>query len=120
MAQTKTKSPFAGKAAIKREQSGARTGSAEREQARPFGGNGLSRTAMLFRIATMAGHRLTVPELNRIRDINPRQLEHTYEAVVGGGRNDQGRRPVCPAADTEVRRAEKARKRQGYLKVALS
>jgi hypothetical protein len=49
----------------------------------PFGGNGLSRTAMLFRIATMAGHRLTVPELNRIRDINPRQLERTYEAVTG-------------------------------------
>jgi len=85
MAQTKTKSPFGGKAAIKREQSGARTGSAEREQARRgFLGNGLSRTAMLFRIATMAGHRLTVPELNRIRDINPRQLERTYEAVVGG------------------------------------
>ena len=82
MAQTKTKSPFAGKAAIKREQSGARTGSAEREQARRgFLGNGLSRTAMLFRIATMAGHRLTVPELNRIRDINPRQLERTYETV---------------------------------------
>lgn len=84
MAQTKTKSPFAGKAASKREQSGARTGSAEREQARRFGGNGLSRTAMLFRIATMAGHRLTVTELNRIRDINPRQLERTYEAVTGG------------------------------------
>lgn len=56
MAQTKTKSPFLG--------------------------NGLSRTAMLFRIATMAGHRLTVPELNRIKDINPRQLERTYEAVT--------------------------------------
>lgn len=56
MAQTKTKSPFLG--------------------------NGLSRTAMLFRIATMAGHRLTVSELNRIRDINPRQLERTYEAVT--------------------------------------
>ena len=82
MAQTKQKSPFAVKAAIKREQSGARTGSAEREQARPFAGNGLSRTAMLFRIATMAGHRLTVPELNRIKDINPRQLERTYEAVT--------------------------------------
>ena len=82
MTQTKTKSPFAGKAAIKREQSGACTGSAEREQARPFAGNGLSRTAMLFRIATMAGHRLTVSELNRIRDINPRQLERTYEAVT--------------------------------------
>lgn len=71
MAQTKTKSPFADKAATKR--------------AIPFGGNGLSRTAMLFRIATMAGHRLTVPELNRIKDINPRQLERTYEAVVGVG-----------------------------------
>ena len=70
MEQTKTKSSFADKAATKR--------------ATPFGGNGLSRTAMLFRIATMAGHRLTVPELNRIRDINPRQLERTYEAVVGG------------------------------------
>lgn len=38
---------------------------------------------MLFRIATMAGHRLTVPELNRIKEINPRQLERTYEAVTG-------------------------------------
>ena len=26
-----------------------------------FAGNGLSRTAMLFKIANMAGHRLTVP-----------------------------------------------------------
>lgn len=68
MAQTKQKSPFGGKAATKRTS--------------PFGGNGLSRTAMLFRIATMAGHRLTVTELNRIRDINPRQLERTYEAVT--------------------------------------
>ena len=68
MAQTKKKSPFADKAATKRTS--------------PFLGNGLSRTAMLFRIATMAGHRLTVPELNRIKDINPRQLERTYEAVT--------------------------------------
>jgi len=91
MAQTKTKSPFGGKAASKREQSGARTGSAEREQARRgFLGNGLSRTAMLFRIATMAGHRLTVTELNRIKDINPRQLERTYEAVTGGGGMTKG------------------------------
>jgi hypothetical protein len=115
------KKVFADKVASKRGQDNAGIGHAEREQARRgFLGNGLSRTAMLFRIATMAGHRLTVPELNRIKDINPRQLERTYEAVVGGGRNDQGRRPVCPATDTEVRRAEKARKRQGYLKVALS
>ena len=56
---------------------------AQTKKKSPFLGNGLSRTAMLFRIATMAGHRLTVPELNRIKDINPRQLERTYEAVTG-------------------------------------
>ena len=55
---------------------------AQTKKKSPFLGNGLSRTAMLFRIATMAGHRLTVSELNRIRDINPRQLERTYEAVT--------------------------------------
>ena len=55
---------------------------AQTKQKSPFAGNGLSRTAMLFRIATMAGHRLTVPELNRIKEINPRQLERTYEAVT--------------------------------------
>lgn len=82
MAQTKQKSPFGGKAASKRGQKKAGFQYAEREQARPFAGNGLSRTAMLFRIATMAGHRLTVTELNRIKDINPRQLERTYEAVT--------------------------------------
>lgn len=53
----------------------------------PFAGNGLSRTAMVFRIATMAGHRLTVTELNRIKDINPRSLERVYDEVIrlGGG-----------------------------------
>lgn len=55
---------------------------AQTKKKSPFLGNGLSRTAMLFRIATMAGHRLTVPELNRIKEINPRQLERTYEAVT--------------------------------------
>ena len=39
---------------------------------RVFSGNGLSRTAMVFRIATIAKHKLTVPEMNRIKDINPR------------------------------------------------
>ena len=54
-----------------------------------FAGNGLSRTAMVFKLATMAGHRLTVPELNRIKDINPRRLEGVYEEVVrmGGANN---------------------------------
>ena len=49
-----------------------------------FAGNGLSRTAMVFKIATAAGHKLTVPELNRIKSINPRALERVYETVVGG------------------------------------
>ena len=44
-----------------------------------FAGNGLSRTAMVFKIATMAGHKLTVPEMNRIKDVNPRNLERVYE-----------------------------------------
>lgn len=49
-----------------------------------FGGNGLSRTAMVFKIATLAGHKLTVPEMNRIKDVNPRALERVYDSVVGG------------------------------------
>ena len=49
-----------------------------------FAGNGLSRTAMVFKIATLAEHKLTVPELNRIKDINPRALERVYDTVVGG------------------------------------
>lgn len=55
----------------------------------PFSGNGLSRTAMIFRIATLAGHKLTVPEMNRIKDVNPRQLERVYDEVVrlGDGGN---------------------------------
>lgn len=44
-----------------------------------FAGNGLSRTAMVFKIATLAGHKLTVPEMNRIKDVNPRNLERVYE-----------------------------------------
>ena len=50
-----------------------------------FAGNGLSRTAMLFKIATMANHKLTVPELNRIKDINPRNLELVYDEVIKMG-----------------------------------
>jgi len=49
-----------------------------------FLGNGLSRTAMVFKIATLAGHKLTVPEMNRIKTINPRALEKVYDSVVGG------------------------------------
>ena len=51
-----------------------------------FAGNGLSRTAMVFKIAMLAGHKLTVPELNRIKDINPRALERVYDSVLVGVR----------------------------------
>lgn len=57
---------------------------------RVFAGNGLSRTAMVFKIATLAGHQLTVPELNKIKTINPRALEKVYDSVVGGGAVSKG------------------------------
>ena len=57
----------------------------DRTMATKFAGNGLSRTAMVFKLATMAGHKLTVPELNRIKDINPRRLESVYEEVIKMG-----------------------------------
>ena len=80
-----TKKKFLGKVASKREQGNAGVGHAERKQARRgFLGNGLSRTAMVFKIATVAGHKLTVPEMNRIKDINPRALERVYDSVLGG------------------------------------
>lgn len=47
-----------------------------------FAGNGLSRTAMLFKIATIAGHKLTVPQLNKVKEVNPRRLEQVYNEVV--------------------------------------
>ena len=47
-----------------------------------FAGNGLSRTAMLFKIATIAGHKLTVPEMNKFKEVNPRRLEQVYNEVV--------------------------------------
>jgi len=58
------------------------------KQHSPFAGNGLSRTAMLFKIATMGGVKLTIPQLNKIKDVNPRRLEHVYEEVVRMG--DEG------------------------------
>ena len=50
----------------------------------PFLGNGLSRTAMVFSIAKIADHRLTIPELNRIKEVDPRRLERIYEHIMGG------------------------------------
>lgn len=37
---------------------------------------------MLFNIAKVAGRRLTVTELNRIKEVNPRQLERVYDEVL--------------------------------------
>lgn len=50
-----------------------------------FAGNGLSRTAMIFKIATMGGVSLTIPMLNKIKDVNPRTLEKVYDEVVRMG-----------------------------------
>ena len=50
-----------------------------------FAGNGMSRTAMLFKIANIAGHNLTVVEMNKFKDINPRRLESVYNEVVRMG-----------------------------------
>ena len=47
-----------------------------------FAGNGLSRTAMIFKIATIAGHKITVPEMNKFKDVNPRRLEGMYNEVL--------------------------------------
>lgn len=62
-----TKTPFAGKAAT------------------PFAGNGLSRTAMIFKMATLGGVKLTPTLLNKVKDVNPRQLERVYDEVVRMG-----------------------------------
>lgn len=56
-----------------------------------FAGNGLSRTAMVFKIATMGGVKLSIPQLNRIKDINPRQLERVYDEVIRVGDRDNAR-----------------------------
>lgn len=52
---------------------------------KPFAGNGLSRTAMVFKIATMAKHKLTVVEMNKIKTVNPRSLESVYTHLTNGG-----------------------------------
>ena len=47
-----------------------------------FAGNGLSRTAMVFKIATIACRTLTPPQLNKVKNLNPRSLERVYNEVV--------------------------------------
>lgn len=50
-----------------------------------FAGNGLSRTAMIYKIALVAGQKLTVPQMNRIKDVDPRSLERVYNEVLRTG-----------------------------------
>ena len=50
-----------------------------------FAGNGLSRTAMIFKIATLGGVRLSPTQLNKIKDVNPRSLERVYDEVLRVG-----------------------------------
>ena len=40
---------------------------------------------MIFKIATIAGHKLTVPEMNRIKEANPRGLERVYDEIIRMG-----------------------------------
>jgi hypothetical protein len=40
---------------------------------------------MLFKIATLAGHKLTVPEMNKFKNVNPRSLERVYNEVIRMG-----------------------------------
>ena len=54
-------------------------------------GNGLSRTAMLFKIASVAKHKLTVVEMNKFKDVNPRSLERVYDEVLRVGDADNAR-----------------------------
>jgi hypothetical protein len=56
-----------------------------------FAGNGLSRTAMLYKIASVAKHKLTVVEMNKFKDVNPRSLERVYDEVLRVGDADNAR-----------------------------
>ena len=56
-----------------------------------FAGNGLSRTAMLFKIASVAKYKLTVVEMNKFKDVNPRSLERVYDEVLRVGDADNAR-----------------------------
>jgi len=40
---------------------------------------------MIFRIAAMGGVELTIPMLNKIKDVNPRSLERVYDEVLRVG-----------------------------------
>ena len=52
--------------------------------AKKFLGNGLSRTAMVFKIATLAGHKLTVPDLPELRTSTPAPWSASMTPYWGG------------------------------------
>lgn len=56
-----------------------------------FAGNGMSRTAMIFKIASIGGVTLTIPQMNLIKNINPRRLERVYNEVISRGDKDNAR-----------------------------
>lgn len=56
-----------------------------------FAGNGMSRTAMIFKIASLGGVTLTIPQMNLIKNINPRRLERVYNEVISRGDKDNAR-----------------------------
>lgn len=37
---------------------------------------------MLYKIAHVAGHKLTIVEMNKFKEVNPRTLERVYDEVL--------------------------------------
>ena len=59
-----------------------KSGVATATTSKRFAGNGMSKTAMIWEIARIAEHKLTVPQLKKIDGVNPRSLEDIYNKVV--------------------------------------
>ncbi len=78
--------PFAGKASFYRDNGSACVCPAGyKRDGRVFLGNGLSRTAMVYKIASMCGVKLSPAHLNKVKSVNPRSLEQVYDEVVRVG-----------------------------------
>lgn len=56
-----------------------------------FAGNGMSRTAMIFKIALIADYKLTAVDTNKFKNVNPRSLEQMYNEVLRQGDRDSAR-----------------------------
>ena len=83
MATRMTKSPFAGKAAIKREQNGTRSGSAEREQARPEGKTETKTQEQRQVELTVTNERMEKLLDAAIRALTKRQVKQHEMILVG-------------------------------------